>query len=441
MGGWGHILGDKGSGYEIGLRALKACVFYYDRDAIWSRLGQRILAALVLNEPEELIEWVQSAAKADIGALAAEVFAAARERDRIARDILKGAAHSLARDATTLANKLCRKKPVEFIFAGSVLQKQPGFARKLASLICKERPESHCSVPKTPTVCGAIKLAAQVIHADPKISLEKQTRGDAEKSVDLAHSPTELRNPRSMHLDRMPVKKAVQLMLSEDAKIPIALAKHGNEIEQVIILIAAALRKGGRLFYVGAGTSGRLGVLDASECPPTFGTDRNQVQGIIAGGQRALWQSIEGAEDDWASGARAIQLRDARSGDVVVGIAASGRTPFVWGALEAAKKRRSSTVMVCFNPHVVIPPAAKPTVVLAVDVGPEVLTGSTRLKAGTATKLLLNIFTTLAMVRLGKVVGNLMVDLNPSNVKLRDRAVRIAIELTGCEPVAALRDL
>jgi N-acetylmuramic acid 6-phosphate etherase len=441
LGGWGHILGDKGSGYEIGLRALKACVFYYDRDAVWSRLGQRILAALVLNEPEELIVWVQNATKADIGILAAEVFAAARERDSIARDILEGAAHSLARDAITLANKLSRNKPIEFIFAGSVLQKQPAFARKLSSLIRKARPESHCSVPKSPTISGAIKLAAQVFHIDPKITLKMQMPPGADKWVGLADSPTEQRNPRSMHLDRMPVKKAVQLMLSEDTSIPIALAKHSSEIERIIVLIARCLSRGGRLFYVGAGTSGRLGVLDASECPPTFGTARDQIQGIIAGGQRALWQSIEGAEDDPASGARAIELRGARPGDVVVGIAASGRTPFVWGALEAAKKRRSSTVIVCFNPHVAIPVAAKPTIVLAVDVGPEVLTGSTRLKAGTATKLLLNIFTTLSMVRLGKVVGNLMVDLNPSNVKLRDRATRIAVELTGCKPIAALRAL
>ena len=194
---------------------------------------------------------------------------------------------------------------------------------------------------------------------------------------------------------------------------------------------------------MGAGTSGRLGVLDASECPPTFRTSPDLVQGVMAGGQVALWRSVEGAEDDAAAGARAIGFRGVTKRDTVVGIAASGRTPFVWGALEEAKKRRAATVLLCFNPHLKIPPRQRPTVVIAANVGPEVLTGSTRLKAGTATKLVLNILTTLAMVRLGKVVENLMVDLNPSNAKLRDRAVRIVRALTGAEEAqahAALED-
>jgi N-acetylmuramic acid 6-phosphate etherase len=191
------------------------------------------------------------------------------------------------------------------------------------------------------------------------------------------------------------------------------------------------------LFYVGAGTSGRLGVLDASECPPTFRTDPELVQGIIAGGQTAIWQAVEGAEDDLQAGARAIEYRGVKRGDTVVGIAASGRTPFVWGALREAKRRGASTVLLCFNPHLVIPRKDRPNVVIAPKIGPEILTGSTRLKSGTATKLVLNIFTTLAMVRMGKVLGNLMVDVKASNVKLRDRAVRIVRELTGADYATA----
>ncbi|MBK8001894.1 MAG: N-acetylmuramic acid 6-phosphate etherase [Verrucomicrobia bacterium] len=209
------------------------------------------------------------------------------------------------------------------------------------------------------------------------------------------------------------------------------------KIRKGVELVVRSFKRGGRLFYVGAGTSGRLGVLDASECPPTFRTDPEMVQGIIAGGQTALWSAVEGAEDDAPAGARAVEFRGVTRHDTVVGIAASGRTPFVWGALREAKRRGASTILLCFNPHLVIPRVDRPTLVLAPRIGPEILTGSTRLKSGTATKLILNIFTTLAMVRMGKVLGNLMVDVKASNVKLRDRAVRIVRELTGADYATA----
>jgi N-acetylmuramic acid 6-phosphate etherase len=226
-------------------------------------------------------------------------------------------------------------------------------------------------------------------------------------------------------------------MLSEDAKIPHKLLGEVDKIEKVTEAIARAFRRSGRLFYVGAGTSGRLGVLDASECPPTFRSAPEMVQGIIAGGEKALRISVEGAEDDLGAGAKEIRSRRVHRRDVVIGIAASGTTPFVWGALREAKRRKATTVLLCFNPYLNIPKQYQPTIVLAPNLGPELLTGSTRLKAGTATKLLLNIFTTLAMVKSGKVVGNLMVDLNPANVKLRDRATRIVQELTKANYVSA----
>jgi N-acetylmuramic acid 6-phosphate etherase len=178
-------------------------------------------------------------------------------------------------------------------------------------------------------------------------------------------------------------------------------------------------------------------MLDASECPPTFRTSPDRVQGIIAGGQRALWQSVEGAEDDAEAGGRVVEFRGITRRDVVLGIAASGTTPFVWGALRAAKRRGAMTVLVCFNPFLKIPRGRRPAIVIAPNLGPELLTGSTRLKAGTATKQLLNMITTLAMVRLGKVRSNLMIDLNPANVKLQDRAVRIVQELTAADYLAA----
>jgi N-acetylmuramic acid 6-phosphate etherase len=226
-------------------------------------------------------------------------------------------------------------------------------------------------------------------------------------------------------------------MLSEEAQVAQVLGQHRAKLATAIARITQRLKRGGRLFYVGAGTSGRLGVLDASECPPTFRTDPAMVQGIIAGGDPALRRSVEGAEDDPTAGAAAVSAVKAGPRDVVVGIAASGTTPYVWGALAEAKSRQATTILLCFNPGLVIPRELQPWLVLAVDLGPEVLTGSTRLKAGTATKLVLNLFSTLTMVRLGKVVSNLMVDVNPSNAKLRNRAVRITGELTGADEATA----
>ncbi|HEY6169012.1 MAG TPA: N-acetylmuramic acid 6-phosphate etherase [Verrucomicrobiae bacterium] len=447
FGGWGHLLGDKGSGFEIGLRALKAVVYYLDRDGGWSRLGQQILRALSLNEPNDLIPWAQSANKADIAALAVEVFKAGTKRDAIARDILEGAAHSLAKDAVSCAARLCGKlkaqssklkaeRPVQFVFAGSVLLKQPAFARKVGKLIVARWPGAIIAPLNRESAWGAVALARESSKFKGQSS-NAPTPIIPHSAFRIPHSrelsPTERRHPLSMNLDRLPLAEAIALMLREDEKVPVAVLGERKHIKRAVQLVTRAFKRGGRLSYVGAGTSGRLGILDASECPPTFRADPEMVQGIIAGGQRAITMAVEGAEDDADAGARAIQFRGVTKRDVVVGIAASGRTPFVWGALNAAKKLGAPTVLISFNPHLEIPRALRPAVVITPDLGPEILTGSTRLKSGTATKLILNILTTLAMVRLGKVLGNLMVDLNPSNVKLRDRAVRIVRELTGAD--------
>ena len=234
------------------------------------------------------------------------------------------------------------------------------------------------------------------------------------------------------------MSQAVVLMIKEDAAIGRALLKERGRIERAVRMVAAAFRRNGRLFYAGAGTSGRLGILDAAECPPTFRIPPDRVQGIIAGGQTAIWRSVEGAEDSPRAGAAAIESRGVNRRDVVVGISASGRTPFVWGALAAAKARGARTILLCFNPRLQFSAANRPDLVIAADVGPEVLTGSTRLKAGTATKIVLNILSTLAMTRLGKVASNLMADLKASNSKLRQRAVRIVQAVTGADAAAAL---
>jgi N-acetylmuramic acid 6-phosphate etherase len=438
VGGWGHILGDKGSGYEIGLRGLKAVVYYYDRDGKWPALGTRLLRALQLNEPNDLIGWVQHAEKAEVAALAKEVFDAWHESDRIAADIIDGAVASLSKDAVACAKRLGVSGTAQFVLAGSVLLKQPRFARRVAKEIEKCQRRAMVTPLTRESVWGAVELArskAGFFSIAPAMKRQKAVNRAAlpEDIRTLVSSPTEQRNPRSMALHTMSLSEAIKLMLDEERNVPAAILKESANIERVIRLIVQTFRRGGRLFYVGAGTSGRLGVLDASECPPTFRAPTDLVQGIIAGGQHALWEAVEGAEDDPAAGARAIQFRGITRRDVVVGIAASGRTPFVWGALAAAKRLGARTVLLTFNPTVHIRAGQQPSVVVAPNVGPEILTGSTRLKSGTATKLILNIFTTLAMVRTGKVLSNLMIDVKASNLKLRDRATRIVQQLTGID--------
>ena len=239
---------------------------------------------------------------------------------------------------------------------------------------------------------------------------------------------TEKRNLRSRNIDKLPNQEIVDLINAEDTLVPRAVAKERKQIAAAIDLIVERFRAGGRLFYVGAGTSGRLGVLDASECPPTFGVRPSMVQGIIAGGRRALVRAVEGAEDFANNGARDIDKRSIKKTDIVVGLAACGITPYVRGALKRAQQIGAATIFITCAPEAVENIVAD--IIINPVVGPEVITGSTRMKAGTATKLILNTLTTGAMIKLGKVYGNLMVDLRATNKKLRDRSVRIVMEIT-----------
>ena len=246
---------------------------------------------------------------------------------------------------------------------------------------------------------------------------------------------TEQRNPNSMHVDSLSVLEIVRLMNEEDKQVPLAIEKCLPQIAQAVERTVAAFQQGGRLVYIGAGTSGRLGVLDASECPPTFGVSPEMVKGIIAGGERALRHPIEGAEDSKAQAVVDLQTIQFSSKDVLVGIAASGRTPYVIGALEYAKSLGSVTVSIASNPN----SAMANIVDIAIDtvVGPEVLTGSSRLKSGTAQKLVLNMLTTASMILMGKCYQNLMVDVQASNEKLKARAIRIVMQATDCDKALA----
>ena len=246
---------------------------------------------------------------------------------------------------------------------------------------------------------------------------------------------TEQRNPNSMNVDCLSALEIVQLMNEEDKQVPLAIEKCLPQIAQAVECIVDAFQQDGRLVYIGAGTSGRLGVLDASECPPTFGVSPEMVKGIIAGGERALRHPIEGAEDSKAQAEVDLQTIQFSSKDVLVGIAASGRTPYVIGALEYAKSLGSVTVSIASNPN----SAMANIVDIAIDtvVGPEVLTGSSRLKSGTAQKLVLNMLTTASMILMGKCYQNLMVDVQASNEKLKARAIRIVMQATDCDNTLA----
>ncbi|HEX3449239.1 MAG TPA: N-acetylmuramic acid 6-phosphate etherase [Isosphaeraceae bacterium] len=242
---------------------------------------------------------------------------------------------------------------------------------------------------------------------------------------------TESRNPHSESIDTLTALEFVRLMNSEDRKVVAAVEAEAEPIALAIEWAAERLERGGRLVYVGAGTSGRLGVLDAAECPPTFSTPPTMVVGLIAGGAPALTRAVEGAEDDPDSGAADITALNVNANDLVIGIATSGRTPFVLGAMEEARRRGAATIGVACNRPSLIGKAVD--LEIAPLVGPEIISGSTRLKGGTATKMILNMISTGAMVRIGKTLGNWMVDLHPSNEKLRIRSRRILRELVGLD--------
>lgn len=243
---------------------------------------------------------------------------------------------------------------------------------------------------------------------------------------------TEQPNPASRHIDTLPTQEILRIINDEDRKVADAVARELPAIAQAVDTIVAAFERGGRLFYIGAGTSGRLGVLDAAECPPTFNVPPEMVQGIIAGGEGALARATEATEDDPATGASDLAARNFSANDVLIGIAASGRTPYVLGAVNEAMRLGAATIGISCTPDSEL--SRMVTIAITPLTGPEVLAGSTRMKAGTATKLVLNMLTTASFIRLGYVYGNLMVNVQPANSKLRDRAHRIIAQAANVSP-------
>ncbi|ORM75247.1 N-acetylmuramic acid 6-phosphate etherase [Pantoea wallisii] len=257
--------------------------------------------------------------------------------------------------------------------------------------------------------------------------------------IDLSQMITEGRNPASQNIDELSTEAMLRVINDEDKKVALAVEAIVPQIAQTVDAITAAFSHGGRLIYCGAGTSGRLGILDASECPPTFGTPRSQVVGLIAGGHTAILQAVENAEDNAEQGAQDLKDINFSARDVLVGIAASGRTPYVLGALAYAKQQGAVTAALTCNPA--SPMSQVADIALTPVVGPEVVTGSSRMKAGTAQKLVLNMLTTGAMIRSGKVYGNLMVDVEATNQKLVQRQINIVRQATDCDDAMAQQAL
>lgn len=424
--GWGHIAGDAGSAYHLAECGLRNVFRHYDDTDTVSVLGNMLLAATCLNSLEDLSGWVtqNAASKKTIAGLARTVIEAGKAGCPSALACIGGAADALARSVASVARRLEMEQPAVALSGGLLTNAtlyRETFSKKLATWLTP----SDIRISTTPGALGAARLAGAAPVSQP---VKKPT------VTEVRYSNTEQRNPRTRHLEQYSVSELVELFLGESERVVPALRAVTPQLTSATELIVAALQGGGRLFYIGAGTSGRLGVLDASEAPPTFGAPPSQIQGIMAGGLSALALGVEEVEDDEAAGAKAIRQRGVGSCDVVVGIAASGRTPFVIAAMEEAHRLGAKTVFLTCNPQ---RPAIPVDVAVDIPTEAEFLTGSTRLAAGTATKISLNLFSTLAMIRLGKVRDNLMIDVQATNAKLRDRATRIVMELTGWDEAQA----
>jgi len=425
-GGWGHILGDVGGGYYLSLQALQLILREYDLHRGEVQFTTKILRALSLNSLDELVRWAQTADKMEVAMLAPVVFEAAASGDARVMGIIEEGARVLCDYTEAVATRLQVLAP-KVVLLGGLFQRDSIYNHAFRRRLKKALPDARVANSERAPEFGSAWLAAEM-QSWPDIESEPTPK----KINDLAAALTEQRNPRSESLDKMNAQDLVKLFIDEEKFVEEALRAVASDLTRAVELVADSLGKGGRVFYVGAGSSGRLGVLDASEIPPTFGASPDLVQAIIAGGAPALHRSVEGAEDEINSGALAIDRRGIRNGDVVIGITASGRTPFVLGALARAASLGAKTVLLTCNPAREFRGGG---IDLSIDlaVGPEILTGSTRLKAGTATKIALNIISTGAMVLLGKVRGNLMIDLNTTSSKLRDRATRMVVELTGLD--------
>jgi N-acetylmuramic acid 6-phosphate etherase len=433
-GGWGHAL-DYGSGYSIAQEALRAIVAAEDGRDLPTSLYKKMQESLGIQNTDELVNWLYAPDRqvAEIALLAPQVLSSAEEGDLLATEILLHAAESLARSVATVSRRLgFEGKTFPLVLSGGLLSNSEFYRRLVSQAIRTKVPYAQPQLAEADAAVGAALLAREKLG----YPLVRNRQRNAENGTTWA---SEERNLLTQNLDIYPSITVAGLMHLEDGRAVSAVRDTLPEIARAIDGIAERMRKGGRLIYVGAGTSGRLGTLDASECPPTFGTDPNDILCLIAGGEKALVQAFEGAEDDSHMGKQEIADLQVNELDSVIGIAASGRTPYVIGALAEARKRGALTASVICN--LPAPLSENVDYVIAPLVGPEVLAGSTRLKAGTAQKLVLNMLSTGTMVRLGKTYGNLMVDVAQHNSKLQERARRIVAQACNVDHTTATEAL
>jgi N-acetylmuramic acid 6-phosphate etherase len=430
-GGWGHILGDTGGGYFLSTQTLRLILREYDLHQTAMPFTPKILQALSLNNFDELVRWVQTADKMEVALLARVVFEAAAAGEPRITEIIENGAQTLCNYTEAVASRLHLLAP-KVVLIGGLFYRDSIYTHSFRRRLKKNLPDARVAIAEHAPEFGAAWLAAETRE---HVSFEAKL---SEKEIDnLAAALTEQRNPRSENLEKLSPRELVELFIEEEKFVQDALRGAITDLTRAVEIATESLRTGARLFYVGAGSSGRIGVLDASEIPPTFGASPDLVQALIAGGVTALYRSVEGAEDEGSAGALALDERALKNSDVVIGITASGRTPFVLGALGRAKSLGAKTVLLTCNPAT----TADVDLLITLAVGPELLTGSTRLKAGSATKVALNIISTGAMVILGKVRGNLMIDLRTTSAKLRDRATRVVAELAHCDYDSARQQL
>lgn len=427
-GGWGQLLGDRGGGYHLAMQGLRTVLSHYDLNQRITPLAENVLRTLALNRLQDLVQWAMQADKMSVARLAPCIFEAAKFGEPEMLNIVQDGASILAEFTRAVIQRLdFHDAPVRLV--GGLFAHHPEYVALYKYRLSILQPDAQVALCTESGALGAARLAAEEVGIQEAGVRSHESAVVADAS-DLAKAATEQSNPRSQNLDQLATAELVELFITEEDYVAKALAACREAIARGVDIVSESLRGGGRLFYIGAGTSGRLGVLDASEIPPTFGAPPHVVQGIIAGGATALHRAVEGAEDRPEAGALALLERGVKAGDAVCGLAASGRTPFVLGALAKAREVGARTLLVTCNP------ARRRSdqpwdVEVDLPTGPEIVTGSTRLKAGTATKLVLNILSTCAMIRLGKVRGNKMVDVQISNEKLRDRGVRLVSQTLG----------
>jgi N-acetylmuramic acid 6-phosphate etherase len=447
--GWGPLAGDEGSGHWIGRRAVQRALAGHDGRGPASPFTRAVLAALHLRDPGRDIHrlYAQPRPQATVAGLAPLVIRHARRGDAIARSILRSASGLLGHTVETGLRRMPAGR-IRLFCAGGLAAGAPellagvrDIARTRSGRLALERA---VIVPEA----AALRLAVRAVGGipleqamDPAIRRVAASRPRTMRGAIVTRglSVTEQANPDTMDFSRRSRLGMVQAMNREDARVAPAIRAILPAVARAVTLAESALRRGGRLIYVGAGTSGRLGVLDASEAPPTFGVSPRTVVGIIAGGHRALARGIEGAEDRADQGAAAIRRERVTSRDCVVGLSVSGGAPYVLAAVRAARARGASTVGITCNPGSRL--ARSVRVALVPRVGPEAIAGSSRLKAGTAQKMLLNMLSTAAFARIGRIEGNVMIRVTPVNVKLRLRATRIVAATLGIAEREARRRL